>query len=175
MSVTLFIESLYKRHNEWVRVAAKHGAGDEAEDVVQDSYIKLIEWHGKQNAPTLSEPLFFFIVRNTALDITRKRKHEQGDNNIERFALEDYEEIHNDGITDIIHEQLKLLHWFDAKIMDIYFNLSRKHSEAITMRQLSSETGISLNTIYTTIKKCKQIIQTEIESEYPASARSRKD
>ena len=46
----------------------------EAEDVVQDSFIKL--WHSKQSGEKQPKSWLYKVARNHCLDILRRRKHE---------------------------------------------------------------------------------------------------
>jgi RNA polymerase sigma factor (sigma-70 family) len=159
-----FIIHLHSKQQSWRVVALKYGGGDDAEDVVQDSYIKLIEWYNRTKPETLTDGVFFFIVRNTALDIARKGKQQTSVDELSKLLIADDPEsqTHEFDICKI-HEIVKGFHWFDAMLVDVYFNLSRKYSEEITMRQISDETGISLSTIFNTIKRCKERIKEAVE------------
>ena len=135
---TVYIESLQHKRTEWLTVAKKYGA-KHPEDVLQDSFIKLIEWRQRNEGSKYNEGLFFFIVRNTALDEARK-----GTLTIEIKELEIIEEAppQNDSEVNAIHAEVAQFHWFDAKLLDIYFNLSRTRGHALSMRELAAETGI---------------------------------
>ena len=156
-----YVCSLYKKRKEWQAAAVKYGA-KQPEDVIQDSFIKLLEWHNRNPESKYNEGLFFFIVRNTALDEARKHDltNELSDNHI----IEEYEQHYSDTQIEQIKEVVSGFHWFDAKLVDIYFGLSRATDGNISMRELSKETGISTNTIYTTIKRCKQRIKEAIDA-----------
>jgi RNA polymerase sigma factor (sigma-70 family) len=159
-----FIIRLNSKNSSWVTVARKYGATDEAEDVVQESYIKLIEWAKRTEPETLTDGIFFFIVRNTALDIARKGTYTTSIEELTSvFVSEDSETPTFEFDINAIHESISGFHWFDAKLIDLYFNLSRTYPEEVSMRQISEETGISLSTIFNTIKRCKQRIREAVE------------
>ena len=42
--MTEFLEVLGKNHKEWVQIAKNLGAKDYAEDIVQESYLKIIKY-----------------------------------------------------------------------------------------------------------------------------------
>lgn len=157
---TTYINSLYIKRAEWLTVATKYGA-KYPEDVLQDSFIKLIEWRQRNEESKYNEGLFFFIVRNTSLDEARKITL-----TTEITETEILEEAHpqNDHEINAIHAEVAAFHWFDAKLLDVYFDLSRTQSQALTMRELAAETGISLSTIHTTIKRCKQRIKEAVHA-----------
>lgn len=157
------IIQLHKKHASWVTVAIKYGAQDMAEDVVQDSYIKLIEWSTNNKNKPITEGLFFFIVRNTALDHSRKNKPHTDLDGLQLAEMLTHEQIFTDRQIEAIHITLARFHWFDAKLLDLYFNLSRKYDQEVSMRTLSEDTGISVATIFNTIKRCKQRIKKALE------------
>ena len=66
-----YVIQLHGKRAEWLKAATKYGA-KHPEDVVQDSFIKLIEWRQRNEDSKYNDGLFFFIVRNTALDESRK-------------------------------------------------------------------------------------------------------
>jgi RNA polymerase sigma factor (sigma-70 family) len=157
---------LYKKHHSWITVAFKYGSQDLAEDVVQDSYLKLIEWARANKDKPITDGLFFFIVRNTALDVTRKHKEFTDIDEVQLATLVTHENKFTDAQINAIHDELLTFHWFDAKVLDLYFNLSRDHNQEVSMRQLAEETGISVATIFNTIKRCKERIREALsESE----------
>lgn len=58
-----------------------------------------------------------------------------------------------------IDKVLETLHWYDKKLFELYY------TEKNTLDSLAKKTGISRNSIFTTIKKVKYIIKKEIENE----------
>ena len=155
----LYIEALHQKRRDFIAVAKKYGA-DNPEDVVQDAFIKLLEWRQRNEEGKYNEGLFFFIVRNTALDEARKAKLTTELTGIEIIEAEC--QTHTDAEVTAIHATISSFQWFDAKLLDVYFDLSRTQPEQMTMRELSAQTGISISTIYTTIKRCKERIREAI-------------
>lgn len=156
-----YVCALYKKRKDWHRVAVKYGA-KQPEDVLQDAFIKLLEWRTRNPESKYNDGLFFFIVRNTALDEARKTdlQSELTDNHI----IEDYEQHYTDAQVEVIQGVVSSFHWFDAKLVDVYFGLSRATNGNLSMRELAKETGISTSTIYTTIKRCKQRIKEAVDA-----------
>jgi len=155
-----FLKEMASHHQEWVRIAKNYGAADQAEDVVQDAYIKIYEWASRNNPTELSKGIMFFTVRSCTMDLIRttQQPEELPENIIDPIDAPKY----NDHHIDSLHKAIDSLHWFDAKMLDLYSNLSRKHDHDMSMRQIAKETGISLSTIFTTISKCKEKIRKEL-------------
>jgi len=121
---------IFEQNEKWIKIAKTFGANDFAQDLVQDTYIKLLE------KKDVNEAYFYFALRSTCLDFLRKEK---------RIVL--YYE--NDKlIDDEVYDYIDTWHPYDRKLYLTYINNN------FSMRELSNQTGISLTSIFNTIKNC---------------------
>ena len=124
--------TIFEQHHKWIKIAKTFGALDFAEDLVQDTYIKVLE---KED---INEAYFYFALRSTVTDFLRKEK---------RIVLYfENEKI----IDDDVYNYIDTWHPYDRKLYLTYIN------NQFSMRDLANETGISLTSIYNTIKNCNE-------------------
>ena len=162
------LELLGKKHNTWVEVTMSFGlAQDDAEDIVQDMYIKIYNWLEKndRNATIMyndSEVNYYFVfktLRTLFYDYTRKANRRQ------KVPEKASEEVSEDYIYDLIdheineerlREALDKMYWYDKKVFDLVYR------QGWSMLQLSNVSGISYYSIYRTIQKVKKTIKQQI-------------
>jgi len=160
---------LANHHKEWVKMAYSFGAGDFAEDIVQEMYIRLnkyvddperILYNGEPNK------LFVWVTlrnlvrkwqRGTDLVMYVDSYHEHNDysESIDR----DDDELFEDFI-DRVWDCAKEMYWFDYKMFELY------HTTDMSMRDIEKETTISLRTIFTTLNKAKEYVRENLYEEY---------
>jgi len=132
---------LAEYHKEWLKMAHKFGAGDYAEDIVQEMYIRLNKYIDKperimyKNQPN---KLFIWV---TLRNMVR--------------TFQNFEKI-IDKVWDIMKDQ----HWYDHKMFEIY------HTTNMSMRDIEKETGISLFSIFDTLRKSKEYVHEKIKEDY---------
>ena len=61
-----------------------------------------------------------------------------------------------DKVWDIMEDQ----HWYDQKMFEIY------HTTNMSMRDIEKETGISLFSIFDTLRKSKEYVKEKINEDY---------
>jgi DNA-directed RNA polymerase specialized sigma24 family protein len=122
----------YKEHNKWVSYAKTFGAGDYAEDIVQDAYIKAYD---KQ---IVQIPHFYVTLRNMVIDFHRQNKKEL-------VPLPD-----NDQVIESVYDYINSWYWYDR---DLYLMYIEKQ---MTLRQIAEVTKISLASVHKTIKHCNE-------------------
>ena len=69
------------------------------------------------------------------------------------------ERISFDKIIDGINDEVKQWYWYDRKIWQIHFDQEK------SMRRISSDTTISLSSIFNTLKKCKNKIRDKFSED----------
>jgi len=162
------LELVCKYHLEWVSVVKRLGAGDYAEDIVQEMYLKLHKYSsydkcivdGKVNKYyiflTLKSILFsYFSERKKILKV-----------NIDDFEIKDEEsnlqtEIDYNDFCLKVDEELKNVHWFHKQVFDIYNGVDKT-----SFRKLEKETNISYISLYNSVKICKDIIKKNLKDDY---------
>lgn len=139
------LEKLAKNHSKWLAIAYKIcGCKDNANDIVQDMYIKMYEL-GKE----VDEGYIYFVLRSIFIDSKRKQKEFTiSDDSLFNYLIE--EETNN--------EEKELLN----KCLARSYNSLEKHEKVIIhfsvnmgLREFSRESGLSISLIAKTKRKLK--------------------
>lgn len=160
-----WIKKLAEQHETWIHYARKIGAGSDAEDLVQDAYIKLMNSKAlnEKKCPTVSNVYMFRTMHNLFGDKLRKgsiptvellpyQEHEEPTNIPDKKALE---LIHTK-----VNEEVKKWDWYDRMLFNYY-----RYSEK-SIRQIHEETGISTASITKDLKECKARIKESVGEDY---------
>jgi len=160
---------LASKHYEWVKMAHSFGAGDYAEDIVQEMYIRLNKYvDDPERIMYKDEPNKLFVwvtLRNMVRNFQNKKEivHYCGDM-VEYDQEEDvfdYEEAEGfERLIEKIWESTEELHWYDKKMFEIY------HTTDMSMRDIEKETKISLYSIFDTLKKTKEYVKEKHYEDY---------
>ena len=137
------MNNIFEQHKKWINIALTFGAGDYAEDLVQDTYIKV------HNLKEINEAYFYFALRSTIVDYHRKNKKK-----IEIVEELEYEEI---TMPDEIYNYIDTWEHYDRKLYLLYINSN------MTMRQMAKETHISLTSIFNTINNCNKKLKVWLQ------------
>lgn len=158
------LEIIYDKHNDWVSIVRSFGCNkDTAEDIVQETYIKLsrIINSGANLMYNDTEINYYYVfrtLRSMFLDLKRKESKAQlvgfEPELDKRFVLQnndqDIDQIYNEILGD-----LKKMHWYDRKIFE-YID----EGESIT--GLSKKTDISYYSVYNTYKKVLEALKNKL-------------
>ena len=163
------LDLLATKHKEWVKMAHSFGAGDYAEDIVQEMYIRLnryveepdrIMYKGEPNK------LFVWVtLRNMVRNFQNKKDLLVFSGDMVEYDKEedafDYGEAEAfERLIEKIWESTTELHWYDKKMFEIY------HTTEMSMRDIEKETKISLYSIFDTLKKTKNYVREKIQEDY---------
>ena len=163
------LDLLATKHKEWVKMAHSFGAGDYAEDIVQEMYLRLnryveepdrIMYKGEPNK------LFVWVtLRNMVRNFQNKKdllvfsgdmvEYDKEENAFDYGEAEAFERL-----IEKIWESTTELHWYDKKMFEIY------HTTEMSMRDIEKETKISLYSIFDTLKKTKSYVREKIQEDY---------
>jgi len=164
------LEVLARHHNEWLAMAKKFGAGSFAEDLVQEMYLRLNKYidDPKRIMHNDTEPnkLFIWVTLRNIVNRYHKTKdiHVYVPDYHQHLNKAETERSESDDLfeefIDKIWSTAKELYWFDFKMFQLY------HTTDLTMRDIQSETTISLRTIFTTLDKAKQYVKENLQEEY---------
>lgn len=162
MSIT--VEIVVKRHNEWLKMAAYLGA-ESPEDLVQDMYLKLCE------EPELCERIaynddvnkayIFLMLRSRVVDAQRKLKNQTYDELLFDPCMSpdecehDYEELMSS-----IKKTIDLMGDYDQMLLELHFVYK------LSMREIEKRTGIPLHSIFNRLQNAKNIIRYANERKY---------
>ena len=163
------LELLATYHKEWLKMAHKFGAGDYAEDVVQEMYIRLNRYiETPERIMYKGEPNKLFVwvtLRNMVRNLQNKKdyiiysgdmvEHDVEEDLYDMVQAEGFERL-IDKVWDIMEDQ----HWYDQKMFEIY------HTTNMSMRDIEKETGISLFSIFDTLRKSKEYVKEKLGEDY---------
>jgi DNA-directed RNA polymerase specialized sigma24 family protein len=179
--MTEFLEALGKNHKEWVQLAKNLGAKDYAEDIVQESYIKILKHSKNKNVYSngkYSKSYMYFTIRSVFIDYLRQKKKihkiqieafymddgfiEIEDKFLEKFTsnneLEKEEAFWR--LCEKMDNELNTWHWYDKSIYELYRDTD------LSIRGMSKETKISFVNIFHTLKKGKNIMREKFKEDY---------
>lgn len=151
-----------KDHNKWLRISKSFGLGNDAEDLVQDMYLKINDWKGKYdktlmfNENEVNHYFIFRVLRNLFLDKCKKK-------NINVSMQEYFEPTANYSSfeykeqLDVIQEEIKSWHLYDRKIYELIY------VEGYSMLELSKLTGIDYYSIYRTKNKIEKLLKNKMQ------------
>jgi RNA polymerase sigma factor (sigma-70 family) len=160
------VTQLAKCHKEWVRIVNSFGNDFLAEDIVQETYIKLIRLNqiDKVVPNDINRGLMWLSLRSVYIDHLRGIKSERvGLENVKELMQEESELDKYESLEEIhrrIESEIDKWHWYDQKLFRIY------KDELKPMRQIAKETDISLTSIFHTIKGCKEKLREALGEDY---------
>jgi len=152
------IEVIAKKHKDWVSITRSFGAKTNAEDIVQEMYIKLDRLI-KPNQE-ISNAYVWITLRNLYFDFLKKEPATIDlDINLSvSDELLDLEELRlQNEFNNALESKLNECHWFDRKLFETYAQSGK------SMRKLANETNISLSCIHYTINRVRDNLKEELQ------------
>tara|TARA_R110002167_G_scaffold301760_1_gene506050 strand:- start:614 stop:1156 length:543 start_codon:yes stop_codon:yes gene_type:complete len=167
-----WIEKVASHHKEYV--ATVKGFGEEffAEDIVQESYIKVIKYCKESQLidsdGDVRKAYMYFVLRNMFIDFQKaKKKQKKVDVSVLEYLGENIDLVEEqekaealNKIFDKVDTTLHSLHWYDELLYNLYKDSGK------SMRTLSKDTGISTSSIFNTLKHCKDAIREDVGDDY---------
>ena len=149
------------RHQDWLAMAMKLGAGDFAEDIVQEMYLKLGELKRPErvmfNENQINGFYVYVIIKNLVYDL-QKAQTKYTMVSLDDVMNVQYEPYDPDTDNDFeeklqaVQREIAEWYWYDRMMFKIY------HNTDLSIRKLSEETNISASSIFNTLKTCKNKI-----------------
>lgn len=156
------IRLLNNLHREWVMLVRKFGEQTYAEDIVQETYIKIITSGGINKAVcngVVNRAFMYVSLRNNVVDFQRSKGKIYKVELDERIAYEeeDIERYYALEIVDKqIQEEINTWHWYDRDMFLHYMNTGK------SQREIAKGSKISLSSISNTIVNCKKRIRRKV-------------
>lgn len=177
------LDELSKHHKEWLTIAQSFMTSKEdAEDVVQDVYLKLYEkgvrFEDIRYKTNINKFFMYLAIRNHCIDIIRKKRIfvELNESMIIEYEPED--DLLQEKL-DLIHEEIKKWDFYDRTLFEIYMysglslrDLSNGSDKELRMISKYKElcptsvkkgTGISVTSLFHNIKALKELIKANIK------------
>jgi RNA polymerase sigma factor (sigma-70 family) len=167
------IKVLSELNTQWVKTAysfiSNSNGVSEAEDIVQDTYIKLLDTNKIDSVVSdsgdINRSYMYLAIRSVSYDYLRinqrevKRLVKDAD---ETYIVNVIDEVNKDfeSLVDKMNKEVNSWHWYDKQLFKLY--KEGTHS----MQKLADDTGISKTSIFTTIKACKQKLREALGKDY---------
>jgi DNA-directed RNA polymerase specialized sigma24 family protein len=163
-----WLKIVAKDHKEWVKLVQSFGEDFFAEDIVQESYLRLHKYCKPENIihdGQVNKGFMYFVLRNLyLLHIKSEKKNAMVSLN-ELAVLKDEptnltkEEAYS-RLLSKIHEEVDSWHWYDKQLFTIYKDTD------LSIRDIAKETTISSSSIFNTLKNCKSKVRTKFKEDY---------
>ena len=163
------LELLAQKHQDWIRMVQSFGCPAHlSEDIVQEMYLRMHKYVSKPerimyNETEVNTFFVYITLRNMYADYTKAKNKISYTDDLpaSRYDTDPVErEDALEGLVDAIWAEVDTWHWYDKKLFTVYIN------SGMSMRDLSSETTISLRSIFNTLKNAKERIQTNCKDDY---------
>lgn len=149
-------------HKEWVSLVKSWGEKEMAEDLVQEMYLRLLQYTTPEKIikdGKVNKSFVWITLRNMHFSLIREKKKIEKIRIGTGFEIEDEQsEIMKHEATDLLIDQIESeidsFHWYDKKMFELHVK------SGMSMRYIEKGTKISLTSIHNTIKKCKEKIRT---------------
>lgn len=178
------LDILAEGHNTWMELAQSIGCGERSADVVQDMYIRMYKYEDRAQEfiddGKLTGCNIYLVLRSVWIDMIRNDKEAtlyddcvldeqipdedagllQGINaKIGKLQMNEQfiEDISDEDIRFAVYEEMAKWHWYDKALFDLYMGSD------MTMRDIAKATGISLTSIYNTLKNGKEKIKKALD------------
>jgi DNA-directed RNA polymerase specialized sigma subunit len=105
----------------------------------------------------------WILLRNTTYRANKTASNDLSIEVVRDLSVEEFELIKHESLDNIyerIEIEISTWDWYDQKMWKIY------KDEGKSMRKISEETGISLMSIFRTIKFCKDRIRQSVGEDY---------
>lgn len=162
-----WLKDVAKDHREWVKLVESFGEDFYAEDIVQESYLRIYKYCKPENIiknGQVNKGFMYFTLRNMYL------LHLRSNSRLEKVPLEQVQvkdepsqmekEIAYNNLLLKIYDEVDSWHWYDQKLFSVYKDTD------LSIRDIAKETTISSSSIFNTLKNCKSKIKTKFEEDY---------
>lgn len=143
----------------------KKGLGaPDAEELLQDVFLKLWQFRNKLDTSTNFEAFIFTITRNTVLNFARKQVGYEltATGVLEEGSVGSWD-VHRSSYEEVYREYLRILNQADDNRREI-FRLSRE--EDLSHKQIAEKLGISVRTVEFHISGMLRSLRAELKDGY---------
>ena len=160
-----WITKVARYHTEWVQVVNTFGEYFYAEDVVQEVYIRLINYSREEQCivdGNINKAYMYYVLRNTYLLLNRNYKPTFVSIDNAFGIAADSEQIlyAYKQLEDSIDSEVAKWHWYDQIVW------GRHRDMNLSIRKIADKTKISSKSIFNTLKSCKQRIREAAQDEW---------
>jgi len=162
--VERLIDKLARKDHDWFVMAKSFGVSDDiARDLVQEMYLRIHKYVDNperiiEEDGTINTYFIYVTMRNFYCTkyMKEKRTVPLSDEIVIAYDKANIEKENAlMALSDRIRSRVDEWYWYDKKLWDIHFH------QQLSMRQIAKATKISLSSIFTTLKNCKNKIREE--------------
>lgn len=151
-------------------------SGNEAEDIIQESFIAFWEKHSQIDVSRRIESLMFVILRNRCLNFLKNKKLNSEKISLEQLKVEELQYLYQLDLNE--KEEKSLEDMLVVSFQNEVNNLPEKMKavfikcklEGKKQMEVAEEMGISIKMVEKHIAKAKKQIQKSLIKQYPALA-----
>ncbi len=151
-------------------------SGNEAEDIIQESFIAFWEKHSQIDVSQRIESLMFVILRNRCLNFLKNKKLNSEKISLEQLKVEELQYLYQLDLNE--KEEKSLEDMLVVSFQNEVNNLPEKMKavfikcklEGKKQMEVAEEMGISIKMVEKHIAKAKKQIQKSLIKQYPALA-----
>jgi RNA polymerase sigma factor (sigma-70 family) len=133
---------------------------EEAEDAVQEIFIRLWKMGSKLDEYNSVEALLLTMIKNYCIDQLRKKKHLDH----EELTKRDFQNPDNSSPSELleIRESETILHSIIDRLPDIYKDvIVLKEIDGLSYEEISHKTEQNINTLRVTLSRARKMIKEE--------------
>ena len=160
------LEVIFKSHKKWINTVLKFNCSkEEAEDIVGQMYLIIGKMLKKGLNITYGDEVNYYYIyltlKTTFLQMKNKQKKQNKANSFEFESLDEVdhlqasEDINFDAANEIVLKELEKMHWYDKRVFDLIEN-------GLSLKELSTKTGISYHSLYNTHRKTKEKLKDKL-------------
>jgi len=167
----MILQLLCKNQEKWESMAKAMGCPDHLiHDVVQDVYLKIVEMKNPQKIlygeDDVNHFYVYLTIRSVFLSVLQEEKRSTSIPRVELSLYLEHDPVDMEKeeawerLWCKISSQIDTFGRYGSKLTNSYFKSDR------SMRQMAEESGISLTSIFNSIKKYKAYLQEEFSEDY---------
>jgi RNA polymerase sigma factor (sigma-70 family) len=160
-----WLDKVAKHHKEYVNIVRSWGEFDYAEDIVQETYLKLLRYTSEEKIVQngkVSKTYVWYALRSVYIEYLRSKNKIEKVQHLNTLEYEDTNESEKayGFVLDRIQQEMDSWQWFDEKMFKLYLSTDD------SMRDIAKKTNISLRTVFTTIKRCKELLKENVSEDW---------
>jgi len=181
MTKNELLHKLAEKYDDWWNMAKSFKVSDdEASDLVQDMFIRIYDYvkdpdkimYNKNEINTFYiyitlRNLYYSNLKNDRLTLVEEVK----DFMLKEFEIPKYLEAtkkeHLEKVFNNVDSVMETWYWYDRKMFELYYRTD------MSMRDISSETKITLSSIFNTLSNAKKEIRKKLEEAYEEYKRTK--
>lgn len=181
MTKSELLDKLAEKYDDWWNMAKSFKVSDdEASELVQEMFIRIYDYVKEPkkilyNKNEINTFYVYITLRNLYYSNLKGDKltfvEEVKDYMVNEYELPNYLEAskkeHLEKVFNNVDSVIDTWYWYDRKMFELYYRTD------MSMRDISSETNITLSSIFNTLSNAKAQIKKKLEEDYEEYKRTK--